>query len=253
MNRILLISSPKNDLARLILRTAHDAVLLSPEAYFAPEGCFDAVCILGGDRDEPLRLNAPVRMAVDALRAAGKPIFCEFAASVGQSYADAPREMTHHRMVFEDAYFPTEELRDGDVLDGHFNGCLAYHFVPKTAKMVLRYYDYVTAHDHIELSDEQKQKGLPALWFHDDNTLVCSFRLCNFRRARLAPRASFEALIRSILGFLLGETLNVTFDPPVCTYQNETVHCAADTDRAVKRGLAWFHGAEMLRAGGEMG
>lgn len=253
MNRILLISSPHNDLARLILRTARDAVLLSPEAYFAPEGCFDAVCILGGDRNEPLRLNAPVRTAVDALRAEGKPIFCEFTASMGQCYADAPREMTHHRMVFEDTYFCAEELHDGDVLDGHFNGCLAYHFVPKTAKMVLRYYDYVTAHDHIDLTDEQKQKGLPALWFHDENTLVCGFRLCNFRRARLAPRASFEALIRGIVGFLVGEAVEPAFEPPVCAYETVTVHNAADTANAVRHGLEWFHRAEMFRDGGRMG
>ena len=71
MNRILLISSSENDLARLILRTAEGTVLLSPEAYSAPEECFDAVCILGGDRDEPLRLTAPVRAAVERLRAEG--------------------------------------------------------------------------------------------------------------------------------------------------------------------------------------
>ena len=253
MNRILLISSPDNDLARLILRTAEGAFLLSPEAYSAPEECFNAVCILGGDRDEPLRLTAPVRATVEKLRAEGKPVFCEFVASMGQSYADAPREMTHHRMVFESDHFTADGLADGDVLDGHFTGCLAYHFVPKTAKMVLRYYDYVTAHDHIDLTDEQKQKGLPALWFHDDNTLICGFRLCNFRRARLAPRKSFEALIRAIIGFLLGEAVHISFKKPVCTYQNTVVQNAADTALAVKRGLAWFHSADMLREGGAMG
>ncbi len=253
MNRILLISSPDNDLARLILRTAKDTVLVSPDAKSLPNEPFDAVCILGGDGDEALRLTAPVRLKIDALRTEGKPIFFEFVASVGQCYADAPKEMTHHRMVYESDHFSAKALRDGEVLDGHFNGCLAYHFVPKDAKMVLRYYDYVSAHDHVHLTDEQRKTGLPALWFHDKTTLVCGFRLCNFRRARLASRASFEALIRSIVQFLLGEDTKIHFEAPVCSYQKEIVKNAADTDAAVKRGLAWFHSAEMLRDGGEMG
>ena len=253
MKTVLLISSPDNDLAALLLRTCPGTVLVSPNAYRLPEGCFDAVCILGGDRDEALRLTAPVRQAIEELRAKGTPIFCEFSASVGQCYADAPREMTHHRMVYENEHFAAEGLSDGDVLDGHFNSCLAYHFVPKTAKQVLRYYDYVCAHDHVALTDEQKKAGLPALWFHDDNTLVCGFRLCNFRRARLAPRESFEAIIRGIIKFLTGEVRPITFDPPVCTHQAKIVKNAADTAEAIKRGLAWFYGAEMFREDGEMG
>lgn len=253
MNRILLISSPENDLAGLILATAKNTVLVSPDAKTLPDGDFDAACILGGDRNEALRLTAPVRLAVDNLRAAGKPVFCEFSASVGQCYADAPREMTHHRMVYEDAHFAADGLHDGDVLDGHYNHCLAYHFVPKDAKIILRYYDYVSAHDHITLDAEQKKTVLPALWFHDEKTLVCGFRLCNFRRARLAPRENFETLIRAILCFLLGERVEINFELPVCTYEKQTVKTAADTYEAVRRGLAWFHGANMLRGGGEMG
>lgn len=253
MNRILLISSPENDLAKLILRTSENTVLVPPEAKALPNQPFDAVCILGGDRDEALRLTAPVRLAVDRLRAERKPVFCEFTVSVGQCYADAPREMTHHRMIYESGQFPVEGLRDGDVLDGHYNHCLAYHFIPKEAKRVLCYYDYVSAHDHIALDEEQKKKGLPALWFHDENTLVCGFRLCNFRRARLAPRASFETLVHAILGFLFGEKLDFKFESPVCSYQDVMVKNAADTDPAVKRGLDWFHGAKMFRDNGEMG
>lgn len=253
MNRILLISSPDNDLAKLILKTAKDTVLLSPDAKAIPKEHFDALCILGGDRDNALRLHPYLRLAADQFRAEGKPVFCEFVVSVGQSYSDAPREMTHHRMVYEDGILPQNRLQSGDVLDGHYNSCLAYHFVPKSAKRVLNYYDYVCAHDHVLLTDEQKQTGLPALWFHDDNTLVCGFRLCNFRRARLAPRENWEALIQAIIYFLLGESASVRFESPVCSYQTKIVKNAADADEAVQKGLAWFHGADMLCENGEMG
>lgn len=75
MNRILLISSPDNDLARLILRTAKDTVLVSPDAKSLPNEPFDAVCILGGDGDEALRLTAPVRLKIDALAPRASPSF----------------------------------------------------------------------------------------------------------------------------------------------------------------------------------
>ena len=55
MNKILLLSSPDNDLASLILRTCPDVILASPDSKAMPAGNFDALCILGGDRDGKVR------------------------------------------------------------------------------------------------------------------------------------------------------------------------------------------------------
>ncbi len=251
MNRILLISSPENDLAKLILRTAEKAVVVSPEAERLPKGDFDALCVLAGDVDRPLILNARLRLAVEEFRAMGKPVFAEFVGSIGQCYAGDPTEMTHHRLVFDGT--SVKGLLDGDVLDGHFNHCISYHFMPGGIVPVLAYHDYICAHDHIVLNDEQKKQGRPALWFLDDNTFVCGFRLCNFRRARLAPQKSWECLIAFILSFLCGEAIAPVYDTPVCTYQSRRVTCAADADEAVLRGLAWFSRSGQLRAEGRMG
>lgn len=250
MNRILLISSSDNDLAGLILRTARQVVLLSPAARCLPDGDFDALCVLGGDGDKPLVLPAGLRLAMEQFRKEGKPVFAEFVGSIGQCYAGEPTEMTHHRMVFDGAGFAAEGLCDGDVLDGHDNHCISYHFMPSGITPVLAYHDYICAHDHIRLSDEQKGQGRPALWLLDDHTLVCGFRLCNFRRARLAPRTSWERLITAVLSFLCGEAVEPVFDPPVCSYQPCRVTDVSDVGEAVRRGLGWFSRSGQLRDGG---
>ena len=253
MKRILLISSPDNDLARLMLRTVENTILVSPEAVVLPEGEFDALCILGGDRDRPLILNAPLRLGVEAFVMAGKPVLAEFVASIRQCYAGDPIEMTHHRMVYDGSALAVKELCGGDVLDGHFNHCISYHFMPCGVVPLLSYHDYICAHDHVDLTDEQKAAGRPALWFLNENTLVCGFRLCNFRRARLAPTARWEKLISALLSFLCGEEVAPAFEAPVCTYWQGRVTTPSDTDEAVARGLAWFSRSGQLRSEGRMG
>ena len=99
-------------------------------------------------------------------------------------------------MVFADKDFSIPGLVMGDVLDGHENAYIRYGYVPDVYP-ILSCHEYVCAHSHIDMSEEEYKKGVPALW-KKDNLLVCSFRLCNFRHARLAPRRSFEALVAAV-------------------------------------------------------
>ncbi len=253
MNRILLIARERTDLGDLLQKCCPDVTVISPEVQTFDAGCFDALCILGGCEDESLLLSPALRECVEEMREQKKPVFTEFVRSIGGSYLNTQLTTTHHRMVFADKELPVEGLSTGDVLDGHNNDCIDYCFKNKSAYPILTYHDYVCAHSHVEMDEETYKKGVWALWFLDPTTLICSFRLCNFRRARLAPRRCFEALITAILSYLAGERVTPLFEAPVCTYVQKEVKCTADVASAVERGLAWYQNAGMLKNGGKDG
>lgn len=252
MNHILLITEKESDLGNLLQKTCPDVTVISPnERSFDPDA-YDALCVLGGNAENGLVLNAPLRMCVEKLREQGKPVFVEFVHSIASAYIDKMMSTTHHRMVFADKDLKIDGLRSGDVLDGHENDCIKFVFIPSSAYPILTYHDYICAHSHIEMTEEEYKKGVIAMW-KQDNLIACAFRLCNFRRARLAPRRSFEALVTAIVRHLAGEDVAVSFEAPVCNYEKQTVKSAADAKRAIERGLDWYVNADMLNDEGRAG
>ncbi|MBE6583743.1 MAG: hypothetical protein E7649_01995 [Ruminococcaceae bacterium] len=252
MNRILLISENESDFGNLLIKTCPDVTVISPDTLSFDPDDYDALCILGGNTEEGLVLPAPLRMCVEELREQGKPVFAEFVLSISSAYKDKTLHTTHHRMVFADKDLAVAGLKTGDVLDGHENDCVQFVFTRPSAYPILTYHDYVCAHSHIEMSEEEYKKGIIAMW-REDNLLACAFRLCNFRRARLAPSHSFEALIAAIIRHLAGEDVDVEFEAPVCEYRVQTVKSAEDTKDAIARGLLWYENAGMLNNGGKGG
>ena len=249
MNRILLITERENDFGNLLQKCCESVTVMTPDARSFDIDAYDALCILGGNSQSGLVLNAPLRVCVEKFRATGRPFFCEFMQSISSAYIDNVVHTTHHRMVYDGRDFPVEGLTVGDVLDGHENDCIKYVFIPKSAYPILTYHDYVCAHSHIDMNEEEYRKGLCAMW-REENMIACSFRLCNFRRARLAPSRSFEALVAAIVRFLAGENLAIEFEPPVCRYEKQTVSSIADVKHAIQRGMDWFCNAQMLNDNG---
>jgi len=253
MNRILILSETENDLAALILSHCAGAARYSPDDAQIPFHAFDACCVLAGDRPQPLTLPARHRIRIEEMRDCGKPVFCEFVSSIGCVYSDRPRQTDHHRFVYSDRYGTVAGLRHGDVLDGHRNGVLPYYFVPADAKPILTCHDYICAHDSVEMEDDTFRAGLWSLWMLDAATMISSFRLCNFHRARLAPRQSFRCIIEAVIAHLAGEMVSLTYPENICRHLPAAVRTAADTDAAVDRGLAWFSRAGMLCDNGASG
>ena len=252
MNRILILSEKPSDLSALILKNCVGAELRTPDKPFDTAE-WGALCLLGGNVQRPITYPAPVRACIEKFRATGKPVFAEFVEAIGGSTDNGITETTHHRLVYHPTDFPVEGLPAGAVLDDHNGDCITYAFRNHAKTPILTLHSYVCAHDQIDMSAEEAEKGIWALWWLSDNTLLCAFRLCNFRRARLAPRSYFEALLTGILSFLAGEQITPVFEKPVCSYEATTVKSAADTDAAVTRALAWFHNAHMLKNGGKDG
>ena len=139
MNRILILSHTENDLVTTILSTCKDARWSKPQEIESTEVAqYDALCVLAGDQDRPYTLPAPLRTAMEEMREAGKPVFCEFINSIGPVYSAAPTGTTHHRMIYSDAYVQVEGMVKGDVLDGHGNEIIPYYFVPDTILQIGR-------------------------------------------------------------------------------------------------------------------
>lgn len=245
MNRLLILSNQTNDLCELLLRQCPDAVVCPIAHCDADVETFDAICILGGTEEQPVLLPAALRCAVERARENGKRVFCEFVSSIGSAYSDKPSVTTHHRLVNGGTF---ADLQKGDILDGHYNEVIPYYFVPKTAEPILTYHDYLCAHDRIEMDDAAFRAGKWALWLFDRNTLVSSFRLCNFNCARLSPRESWQKVIAAIVEFLCGKPLAAEFPAPVCKHGAQN-----DLDNAVQKGLRWFFGADMFVDEGKNG
>ena len=252
MNRILLITEKESDFSNLLQKSCDGVTVMTPDVRFFDIDAYDALCVLGGNTDDGIVLNAPLRVCVEKFRAMGKPIFCEFVQSISSAYIAGVVHTTHHRMAFDGRDFSVEGLTAGDVLDGHENDCIKFVFIPKSAYPILTYHSYICAHSHIEMSEEEYRKGICAMW-REGELLACAFRLCNFRRARLAPRKSFEALVAAIVRFLAGENVTVDFQTPVCNYERKTVRHTADVMQAVQRGMDWFFNAQMLVDNGRGG
>lgn len=243
MNRILILSHAASDFSELLLRTCPGAVFV-PFADCA-DVCtddFDALAILGGNGESSFTIPPHLRVKAEAMAAAGKPVLCEFVSSFGYFYAGDPDRMTHHRMVVRSSGL--DGLEPGDILDGHCNDCISYYFAP-ACEPILTYHDYVCAHDHADIST--LKNGRNALWMFGKNVLVCSFRLANFRRARLAPEKRWQSVLTYIASFLAGEAAAPEFSAPVCTFaKGSVVRSSGDVDEAVRLGLDWFYNAGMF-------
>ncbi|MBQ8719156.1 MAG: hypothetical protein IJY66_07815 [Clostridia bacterium] len=252
MRRIAIFCSERSDLAGLLLHNCAGAVLFTDEdVEFSPDE-FDAACLLGGNRATPWVLHAALRIKIEQMREQGKPVFAEFVASLGQIYCDNPIPSTHHRLMVSDKDFCA--LERGDILDDHCNERIPYYFMPAATHVILRYFDYICGHDHADMSEEQMASGAFALGMPDDHTMICAFRLCNFRRARLAPRDFWEKLLHGIVAFLTGEPMTLHFPAPLCWHRTDAcVTSSADVREAVQKGLSWFSRAQILKNNGADG
>ena len=255
MNKILILSHTKNDLVTTVLNTCEGARWSTPRDIQSEElSQYDALCVLAGDQDRPYTLPAPLRTAAEEMREAGKPVFCEFINSIGPVYSAAPTGTTHHRMIYSDAYVQVEGMTKGDVLDGHGNEIIPYYFAPDTILPILTYHDYICAHDRLDMEDAAFRSGKLALWKLDGNTLISSIRLCNFNRARLAPRDSWEKILAYILSFLAGCPVTPVFPEAVCRHNcGKEIKTASDTRDMARRGLEWIRNADILLENGKNG
>ena len=255
MNKILILGHGESDLASLIIQNCKNAEQFEFEEYVSVDfEAYDAYAFLGGNGEEALILPPPLRIRFEALRKTGKPIFAEFVRSVGYHGSGSVLKMDRQRLLYREQPVLIEALAFGDILDGHYNDSCKYDFLTEDIEPILSYYDHLNAHDHIDARAEGLDKGIPALWLLGENTLISSFRLCNFSRARFAPEQNWKCVLRYILSFLAQEDVTPIFPKPVCRFEkNIAVEAPEDADSIVRLGLDWFKNADMLIEEGKFG
>ncbi|MBQ8449207.1 MAG: hypothetical protein IJX27_09810 [Clostridia bacterium] len=255
MNKILILDHGESDLASLISVNCENTERFNFEEYGSIDfEAYDAYAFLGGNCEEAFMLPPPLRVKFEALRKTGKPIFAEFIRSVGYHSSGNVLKMDHQRLMYREQPISIGGLSFGDILDGHYNDCCRYDFLTGDIEPILSYYDYLNAHAHIDAKTYRLDKGIPALWLLDGNTLISSFRLCNFNRARFAPENNWKCVLRYILTFLAGENIAPTFPAPVCRFEKDTViESPSDASEVVRMGLDWFENANMLIDSGKLG
>ena len=65
MNRLLLITEKESDLGNLLQKTCDSVTVISNGEMFFDTDEYDALCILGGNTEDGLTINAPLRMCVE--------------------------------------------------------------------------------------------------------------------------------------------------------------------------------------------
>ena len=253
---ILILSSRESDLSQILEQSAPCRRMDFPQAEAEDLAQYSALALLcGADAGRPKVLSAALRQKVDAFVESGKPVFYEWCCSlgythaVGEDYDDGrdSRKDAMNRYVYlgED----TDLLAGGDLLDSQANtGCI-YRYIPKDAVPILYNGGHIIKHDHIALS-ELDHPGADIekwrLWYYDATQLVCSFRICDFRKARFAPFRSWYGIIHLILKHLGVEQL-----PELSPYY--TLGKSNDIQHTFDKGLQWFTGCNLLLDQGRSG
>lgn len=173
------------------------------EAVYADLLVFDAYCVLGAGK----RIDARVHHKLEEMVEMGKHVFIEATGSFHGIYSDAPVDTTRSRLIYVDPGDGSgiPGLVTGDLLDDEANVMMRPWNTLPGHKPLLVYKTHIIAHSHLDATAEEILSGSTVgLWMVGDNIMMTSFQLHNFNRARFAPRAAWEKLIRHIARWITG-------------------------------------------------
>mgnify|MGYP003265482776 FL=1 len=209
---------------------------------------FQCACVLGGTREEPLVFPAECRSVVEDFSHSGRRVLYEYTLSFCQNYCASPDSTRFLRLVCTDAEFAG--LEDGLLLDDQCNMRCTPYYRNNLARPILMYKKGLSEHARQPLSQQERtdcqQYGI---WLETPAVAVCSFRLCNFLRARFSPVPAWSRLVRSLIGWLCGAPVleEVEFPPQ---YQTGFARSAAD---CAASGIDWFSRSGILVDEGKRG
>ena len=209
---------------------------------------FQCACVLGGTREEPLVFPAECRSVVEEFSHSGRRVLYEYTLSFCQNYCASPDSTRFLRLVCTDAEFAG--LEDGLLLDDQCNMRCTPYYRNNLARPILMYKKGLSEHARQPLSQQERtdcqQYGI---WLETPAVAVCSFRLCNFLRARFSPVPAWSRLVRSLIGWLCGAPVleEVEFPPQ---YQTGFARSAAD---CAASGIDWFSRSGILVDEGKRG
>ena len=254
MKKILVITDHESDLLSVMQSSGHSITVIPINCDTPPSvSDFDALAVLGGCGDSPLIPSPPCHLILEKMHEAGKPVFCEFVGSILATRDRGNESTARQRMVYRERGLHAEDVVNGDLFDGQSNDCLKFAPLGKNSRPILSYLEYVCAHSNLDVSENEHKEGKWALWWFDDNMLISSIRLSNFNRARFAPMDKWRAIIRSIVEFLVGEKVELSFPTPIVEHKKATVKSTKDAREITERGIEWIKNSGLLKNGGKLG
>lgn len=241
--KLLILTEEINDLTEILAKCVETEQMSVAEAASRDISAYDAYCVLGYGK----RLDARVHVALECAVAAGKRVFVEATGGFCGIYSAPPVDTTRSRLI----YVEPEDgcgipgLRTGDLLDDEANLMMRPWNMVAGYKPLLVYKTQVLAHTHLEASRQEILKGSECgMWMVGENILMTSFHLHNFRRARFAPVAAWEKVIRYILRWLTDCEEIIMPAPPVTYQWNAELTDDAEFEEcrkvSVRKGLRWL-------------
>ena len=245
MTRLLIVTGRESALSRLMARY-FDCAVTAPDRVCAEDlGRFDALALLGGTDDEGMLLYPPARAAVDRQIALGKPVFAEYVRGVGSVSCLEAVGTRFERPVLMNAHPAAADIAPGTIFDEQSNTRLTVYKAINRARPILQYVRSPRGFYAVkDVSSIDIDLSRFALWQDEKNLLVCSFRLCDFDRAKFAPRAAWARLICGIIAFLGGAA-----DETECLaafHRAYRLRGGTDPAAAALKAMAWFERAGML-------
>lgn len=242
--KLLILTEAENDLTGILTQCDVEAVIMTTQQAASTDiSPYDAYCVLGYGKRLDGRLYTALEQAVDA----GKRVFVEATGGFYGIHSGTPADTTRMRLI----YVEPEDGKGipgfctGDLLDDGANSEMCPWVRLPGFEPLLVYKTQIIAHAHLDASCEEiLEDGLPALWKVGEKILMTSFHLHNFRRARFAPKASWEKLIRYIVHWLTGE-VSFEFPPHPVRYRsdvdlNDDAVFEACRKDAIERGMKWL-------------
>lgn len=246
MCKLLVITDKESVLSSLLNKIfPHCDVICVDQVLTTNLDAYDSFALLGGTTEKGITLLTPIRKALDAQILKGKTFFAEFVHGIGQCSFLETKSTRFSRPVLLNPHEITGTLERGVILDEQSNNRLVVYKSTNRVTPIMQYVKVPRGFYRVKKTDEIKNDPSHyALWMEGKNLLVCTFRLCNFSKAKFAPRASWCELIAGIIRFLGGtvalEQIQACFDDEFTLQNDKNIASAAE------RAMDWFTKADML-------
>ena len=232
---LLIITERESDLSAVLASCAKTSVMPQSAAMGADLSAFDAIAVLCGTSENGFMIDPRLRTKLDEYFESGRKMFIEFCISFNYVYCDSPKPVLTKRLV---AAGDIGDIAAGDILDAHANSYMRPWCIMPGSEPLLVYHNYVTAHSHTSMTGEEIRKGEWAVWKYR-NAVMCQTRVCDFNKARLAPRAAWLSLLDELCVWLTGS--HPAYIPePVVTHVGEITDFDAQLGECVKSGIGWL-------------
>jgi len=242
--KLLILAEQQCDLTQVLSSCGMATEIITvEEAACRDISYYDAYYVIGNEK----RLDARVHDALERAAEMGKHVFIEATGGFHGIYSAPAVDTTRGRLIYIDPEDGTgiPGLTTGDLLDDEANRMMRPWNVVEGYKPILVYKNRIIAHTHLDATREEILSGSDCgLWMIGDSIMMTSFHLHNFRRARFAPSAAWEKLIRHIAWWLTGNQPSFIPDHPVRYGTDREILDRASFElcrkEAIERGMEWL-------------